>query len=112
MKKGISILSGVIFLAFTAIAVIIVYEMGMPVVEKMQAAAVIDRMRATFATFDEVIQEVAAEGKGSKRTINLRVDMGKITVNASEDIIKWDINTRASRNGGIHIPMKPINVNR
>lgn len=94
--KGMSILAGVIFLAFTAIAVILVYEMGMPVVERMQSSAVIDRMRTTFATLDEVIQEVAAEGKGSKRTANIRVDMGKITINDTEDVIKWDIDTTAT----------------
>lgn len=93
--KGIAILSGVIFLAFTAAAVIMVYEMGMPVVEKMQASAVIDRMRETFAKFDEVVQEVAAEGAGSKRTINMRIDLGKIIVNASDDTIRWDIDTKA-----------------
>ncbi len=94
--KGISILSGVIFLALTAAAVMIVYEMGVPVVEKMQASAVIDRMRTTFAKLDDIMQEVAAEGKGSKRTVNLRVDLGKITVNAGEDTIKWEVNTKSS----------------
>jgi hypothetical protein len=94
--KGLSILAGVIFLAFTAIAVILVYEMGVPVVEKMQASAVIDRMRASFATLDEMIQEVAGEGKGSKRTVNMRIDAGKLTVDPDEDIIKWDIDTTAS----------------
>lgn len=94
-RKGISIMSGVIFLAFTAAAVMIVYEMGMPVVEKMQASAIIDRMRTTFAQLDDVIQEVAAEGKGSKRTVNMRVDLGKITFNESEDTVKWEIDTAA-----------------
>lgn len=93
--KGIEMLSGVIFLAFTAIAVILVYEMGIPVVEKMQSSAVIDRMRTSFATLDEVIQEVAAEGRGSKRTVNMRVDMGKVTVDPGGDVIKWTIDTKS-----------------
>lgn len=95
MFKGISLLSGIIFLAFTIAAVAIIYQTGMPIVAKMQAAASIEKMRSSFTDLDEIIREVASEGRGSKRSIYLRIDPGKIIVDGSRDIIYWMFETTA-----------------
>ncbi len=93
MKKGITLISGVLFLAITITATFIVYEAGMPVIKKMQAAAAVEKMKDVFSQLDEIIREVASEGRGSKRTIYFKVDPGKLVVNESNDFIYWELET-------------------
>lgn len=95
MRKAFSIVSGVMFLAITITAVVIVYQAGMPVIERMQAAAAIEQMKTTFVELDELIRQIAGEGAGSKRTIQLKVDPGKIIVNETQDTIYWELETDA-----------------
>jgi len=90
MKKGISLISGVLFLAITITATVLVYELGMPIIKQMQAASTIDQMKAVFAELDQQIQQVASEGKGSKRTYYLRLDAGEFSVNSSKNTIEWE----------------------
>jgi hypothetical protein len=93
MEKGITLVSGVIFLALTISAAIIVYNAGMPLIEKMQDVATIEKMKIAFTQLDKIIQEVASEGKGSKRSIYLTLDPGKFVVDGTKDIIYWKFNT-------------------
>lgn len=95
MAKGISVLSGVIFLAITITAVFIIYQAGVPVIQRMQAAAAVDRMKGVFAELDEIIKQTASEGKGSKRTFHMRIDPGMVIVNQTEDSIYWELETDA-----------------
>ncbi len=93
--RGLSIISGVIFIAITISAIAIVYEAGTPVIKRMQASASVERMKEVFSDIDKVIRDVASEGTGSKRTLYLKIDPGKITVNDSEDAIYWEFDTDA-----------------
>lgn len=93
--RGISIISGVIFIAITVSTIAIVYEAGMPVIKKMQASASVDKMKDVFSDLDKVIRDVASEGTGSKRTVYLKIDPGKIIVNDTEDAIYWKLDTDA-----------------
>lgn len=95
MKRGITILSGIIFIALTISATVIVYEAGMPVVKRMQAAAILEKMKDTFTELDRIVRQVASEGLGSKRTVYLSIDTGKLTVNGTEDTIIWEFDTDA-----------------
>lgn len=92
--KAISLISGVIFLAFSITAVFIIYEAGRPVIERMQTSTAVERMRTLFTDLDKVIQEVAAEGKGSKRTAYIRMDLGTLTINGTEDTVAWEIDSK------------------
>lgn len=93
--KGISLISGVIFLAFTITAIVVVYEAGTPIIQRLQTSATVDKMKSTFADLDKLIQQVAAEGKGSKRTAYLRIDAGTLTVNETKNTIEWEVDTPA-----------------
>ena len=95
MRRGITILSGIIFLALTISATVIVYEAGVPVIKRMQAAAILEKMKDTFTELDKIIRQVASEGAGSKRTVYLSIDTGKLTVNETEDTIIWEFDTDA-----------------
>ena len=93
--KAISLISAVIFIAVTITAVGVIYYTGMPIVKKLQAAATIENMRGTMSELDRLIQDVASEGKGSKRTLNLKLDSGTLYVNGSEDVVYWYYETDA-----------------
>ncbi|MBU0898681.1 MAG: hypothetical protein KKB03_00720 [Nanoarchaeota archaeon] len=93
--KAITLISTIIFIAVTIAAIGVIYYAGMPVINKLQAAATIENMRGTMSELDEIIQKVASEGKGSKRTLNLKMDRGTIFVNGSEDVIYWYYETDA-----------------
>jgi hypothetical protein len=95
MRKGISLVSGVIFLAVILTAVFLVYQTGVPIIQKMQASASVERMKGVFAELDEIIQQTASEGKGSKRTLHMRIDPGKVVVNSTQDTIYWELETDA-----------------
>jgi len=95
MRIGIAVVSGVIFLAITITAVFLIYQTGVPVIKKMQAASAVDRMKGVFAELDNIIKQTASEGKGSKRTFNMRIDPGKVIVNKTEDAVYWEFETDA-----------------
>lgn len=93
--RGITLITAVIFLAFTVVAVGVVYQAAAPVIGKMQSAAAIDNMRSNFIQIDKIISEVASEGKGSKRTIFMDPDPGTLYINDSENVIYWLYETSA-----------------
>lgn len=95
MRRGVTLLSGIIFLALTISATVIVYEAGVPVIKRIQAAAVIEQMKDSFIELDKVIRQVASEGQGSKRTVYLTIDQGKLVVNGTEDTVYWAFDTDA-----------------
>jgi len=93
--RGVTLISAVIFLAFTIAAIAIVYQAAVPVINKMQAAAAIDNMRSNFIELDSMISEVASEGKGSKRTIFIDPNPGIFYVDGGSDMIYWVYETSA-----------------
>jgi hypothetical protein len=95
MKKCVSLISGVIFLALTISAAFIVYETAVPVIKKMQSAAVIEQMKNTFVELNKIIKKVASEGEGSRRSVDIKIDFGKLVVNETEDVIYWEYETDA-----------------
>jgi len=88
--KGISFISGVIFMAFLFTAITIVYVTTAPVIEKMQCAATVDRMKSLFIQLDRLIQEVASGGQGSKRTANINIDSGRIYFSKQSNTTYWE----------------------
>ncbi len=93
--KGIALIAGVIFLAITITAVIIIYQTGVPFIKKIQSAVTIDQIETAFTQLNKIIQTVASEGQGSQRTITLKVESGEININGSKDFISWDFETDA-----------------
>ncbi len=88
--KGYSLVMGVLFIAILISATAVVYQVGYPVVEKMQCAAITSKMQSTFVKLDQVLQEAASGGKGSKRVINLKIDEGSLTIDTDNDIVYWN----------------------
>jgi len=89
MLRGISLISGVLFLAFIIAATAIVYMSGMPIVKNLQCAATVEKMKSSFIELDSVVQEVSSEGRGSKRILTVNVDEGRLYVDGGNDTIYW-----------------------
>ncbi len=88
--KGITMISSVIFLAFIIVAITLVISIGIPILEKMQCAATIDKMKSSFIELDKAIQEVLSGGEGSRRVVDLNIEEGKIYVKDNDDTITWE----------------------
>ena len=54
-RLGISLISGVIFLAITLSAMVIVFNVSVPVIQKLQDSAVIENMKVALTDLDELI---------------------------------------------------------
>lgn len=88
--KGISMISGVLFMGFLIAATSIVYWTALPTIQKMQCSITMEKMKSTFTSLDGVIQTVASEGEGSKRTVSLNVEDGELHVDGDNDTIYWE----------------------
>jgi len=93
--KAIALVSAVIFIGLTLAVTVIVYNAGVPVVMRMQHAAAVEKMKGVFSETDRIIEDVASEGNGSKRTVNLRFDIGTLTLNGSSDKLYWDFESES-----------------
>lgn len=92
-RKGIGLISGIIFMAITLIAVFIVYEASVPVINRMRDAVYIQNMRDAMVLLDDAIRDVAAEGRNSKRSVFMQIDAGRLVVNGTDDVIYWEYET-------------------
>lgn len=94
--NGMSLISGVLFMGFMIAATAIVYWAAIPTIQKMQCSIVMDKMKGSFTSLDGIIQKVASEGEGSKRTISLNVEEGEIHIDGSNDTIYWEYECTSS----------------
>ena len=92
---GISIVSGVIFLAIIIAATAIVYQAGVPVIQELQSTAAVNKMKTTMAELDKVIRNVARQGQGGKQVVFISSDPGKLTIDGDTDTIIWELDTNA-----------------
>lgn len=93
--KGFSLIGGVIFLALTISAAVIIYQAGLPAVQELQATAAVDKMKSTLSELDSIIRAVAGEGQGSKRTVFISSEPGILTINGTANTIIWELETTA-----------------
>jgi hypothetical protein len=95
MKKAISLISAVLLIGITISVIAIVYQAGMPIIEKMQASAATESIKSSFVELNERIQRVASETNGSRRTMSFRIEPGDLIVNDTEDVVYWILDTEA-----------------
>jgi hypothetical protein len=91
--KAVTLISAIVFIAITLSVIVIVYRSGMPLIEKMQQTAALERMKDAFSDVDSLVQAVAHEGNGSRRVLDLRVDMGRLAIDDAKDTILWQMST-------------------
>jgi hypothetical protein len=93
--RAVTLISAIIFIAITLSVVAIVYQSGMPLIERMQQSAALDRMSDAFSDIDNLVRRVAYEGNGSRRVFDMKVDMGRFAIDAAKDLILWQMGTES-----------------
>ncbi|VVB59885.1 Uncharacterised protein [uncultured archaeon] len=95
-KKAVApLLAGALYVGIVSVAVLIVVQVGNPALTKMQDVAAIDQARDSLSNFDKIIEEVAAEGKGSARVVPIQIKKGDLTIDSSHDKVEYALNTKA-----------------
>jgi hypothetical protein len=91
--KGISIISEVLFLAIVVSLVFLVYAMSAPVIQTMQVSAALEQAESFMLNLDSLIQEVASEREGGRRSFHLSMGAGTVSLGEDNDTIKWVLNS-------------------
>jgi len=94
--KAVSLISAIVFLAITISIIGLIYTTGVPIINSMQEAAAVEGMKSSFVELDKIIQRVASEGNGSRRVVDMEIDVGRIAVDSSEDSVVWGLETENS----------------
>jgi hypothetical protein len=94
--KAVTLVSAIVFIAITVSAMALIYQTGIPILQRMQSSAGLDRMTSAFTELDEKIQMVASEGNGSRRVFDLDTGEGRLSVDPSGDEISWVLEAEQS----------------
>lgn len=94
--KAISLISAIVFIAITLSAMALIYQAGLPILQRMQSSAALDRMTSAFTDLDEAIERVASEGNGSRRVFDLDTGEGRLSLDPGQDELAWQLDARNS----------------
>ena len=94
--KGVSLISGVLFIAISLAAIALIYQGVQPGIRNIEQSAAINYMTGLFSELDNAARKVASEGEGSRRVVNARIPDGMLAVNATSDKITWKLETSAN----------------
>ncbi len=89
-------ISAIVFIAITISAMALIYQSGIPIIQRMQSSASLDRMTSAFAELDETIERVASEGNGSRRIFDLDTGEGRLSLDPGNDGIEWQMDAQNS----------------
>jgi hypothetical protein len=95
MKAAI-LISAIVFIAITVSAMALIYQAGVPILQRMQSSAALDSMTSAFTELDEAIQRVASEGNGSRRVFDLDTGEGRLSLDPENDEISWQLDAENS----------------
>ena len=95
MKKGISPLIGfVITVSLISVAITIVMAVIKPTFDRVGDSSVLDESMRNLELINSAVRQVASESEGSKRTISLTVTDGDYGINATNEYIYVDYETK------------------
>jgi hypothetical protein len=84
-----TIITEVLFAAIVISLIFIVYAMASPIIYSMQVSSAFDHSESFMLDLDNVIQQVASEGRGSRRSVYVSMGAGTVSLNETTDTIKW-----------------------
>lgn len=93
MKGASEIITAVMLLGVTVVSSGVVLEVTGPAIDNIQDDSAVDRSVSFLNFADERVREVASEGEGSTRTVQLDLDRGEFEVNSSEDTFGYSLQT-------------------
>lgn len=86
-KQGAIWISAVLYLLISVLIMVIILQIGVPVIESMQDRSVVQDTQNQFQQLDTMIQTVARQEVGSRRTLPLELQEGEAVFN--EDQMTW-----------------------
>jgi hypothetical protein len=94
--KGATLISAIAFIAITVSAMALILNSGLPIIQRMQSSASLDRMTSTFTELDRTIVSVASEGNGSRRVFDMDTGQGRLALDTDSDSIYWQLDSENS----------------
>lgn len=92
-KKGQVWISAVLYILITTIIMVIVLEIGTPLLENLKDKAIFTKTKDNFLSLDKQLKSISSEGYGSQRIIPLEIQKGSVDV--TENGIRWEMKTDA-----------------
>ncbi len=93
MKGASEIITAVMLLGVTVVSSGVVLEVTGPAIDNIRDDSAVDRSVSFLNFVDERVREVASEGEGSTRTVQVDLDRGEFEVNDSEDTFGYSLET-------------------
>jgi len=92
-KKGQVWISAVLYILIIVVAITIILNTGLPILEKMKDKTVFVQAKNTLTNLDQYIQRIKDEGQGSQRVIPIEIRKGDVSVEGER--LMWKIETEA-----------------
>ena len=94
--KGLSpIVAAIFVLAISVTSVVIVLRVGLPAIDESQEFAVLTEAKGVLLSIDNAIREVASEGEGSTRRLNLRITGGTYFIDNVTDEVRFELESES-----------------
>lgn len=94
-KKGQIWISAVLYILIAAVAMFLILQMGIPLLNQMRDRSSYTGARDMMVSIDKNVQEVSAEGEGSQRIIPVDIRQGAMIVDNTSQALKWQIQTQS-----------------
>ncbi|WEL19822.1 hypothetical protein [Candidatus Nanohalococcus occultus] len=118
MKGASQIITAALYVGISVAAVTTAVTVGQPAIENMRDASAISRSQDFMQRLDSNIQQVAAEGQGSSRTLTVQLDRGTVLFNEEANALIYRlesdaqvISPQSSRRTGNVVLSSNANVN-
>ena len=91
--KGQIWISAVLYMLIISVAVVIVLNVGLPLLDSMKDKTAYVKTRDTLLSIDKNIEDITAEGEGSQRIVNVEIQDGELTL--ADGTLVWELKTDA-----------------
>ena len=92
-KKGQIWISAVLYILIIVVAITIIMNTGLPVLEKMKDKTIFAQAKNALTNLDQYVQRIKDEGQGSQRVIPIEIRKGKVSVEGNR--LVWQLETEA-----------------
>ena len=90
---AITIITEVIFIAVIISLIFLVYTIASPLLSSMQISSAFDQAKSMMLDLDRLIQDVASQGRGGRKTFQVTLGAGTTLLDEDRDTIKWILET-------------------
>ena len=94
-KATSELLGGVLFLAISLTAVIIVLSVSGPKIDIMKDTIAIEQAKDTLTSLDRIIRDISEQSPGTSRIVPIEIKKGKMIIDGENDQIYYTLDTEA-----------------